>query len=143
MAQFNQAILNIVTNALEVLSEREVRQCDEDQPLDDAKDIRKDVSLAENEVERSWVRITTELGQERESIVIQIVDNGPGIDQEHQTKIFDPFFTTKPIGEGTGLGLSIAYQAIVKQNSGSMEYFDNDPTGAGFRITLPLKPQPV
>lgn len=70
--------------------------------------------------------------------VIEIKDNGPGIDEEIKHKIFEPFFTTKPIGEGTGLGLSVVH-GIIKSHRGTIEAFDNQPTGTLFRIKLPLK----
>jgi signal transduction histidine kinase len=44
---------------------------------------------------------------EDSDVVVEIVDNGPGIPSEIQRRIFEPFFTTKKIGEGTGLGLAV------------------------------------
>ena len=70
--------------------------------------------------------------------VIEIRDNGPGIEKEIKPKIFEPFFTTKPIGEGTGLGLSVVH-GIIKSHRGDIEALDNKPTGTIFKIKLPLK----
>jgi len=53
----------------------------------------------------------------RKYVEITVVDEGPGISSEDQTKIFDPYFTTKK--SGSGLGLSISY-SIVKKHSGLM-----------------------
>lgn len=68
---------------------------------------------------------------------IEIVDAGPGVPDEIKSNIFEPFFTTKPLGEGTGLGLSVVH-GIIKSHKGDITISDNKPTGAIFKITLPL-----
>ena len=47
--------------------------------------------------------------------LIEIEDNGVGMDKETSRRTFDPFFTTKPVGQGTGLGMSIAHKIIKSQ----------------------------
>ena len=69
-----------------------------------------------------------------DSVLIDVVDNGPGVEKKKKEFIFDPFFTTKD--HGTGLGLSIVYQ-IINNHQGSIEILDNSESGAIFRITLP------
>ena len=72
-----------------------------------------------------------------EVIVIEVADNGPGIEEEQTAKLFDPFFTTKPVGEGTGLGLAIS-QKIIEQHHGLISLSNRDSGGTVVRITLPI-----
>jgi two-component system, NtrC family, sensor kinase len=74
-----------------------------------------------------------------ESVVIEIEDNGCGINPEHLPRIFDPFFTTKPVGQGTGLGLSLSY-GIIRDHGGSIEVESEIGRGSLFRIRLPRQP---
>ncbi len=79
---------------------------------------------------------------ELDKIVVQIIDNGPGIPKEIQDKIFEPFFTTKPQGEGTGLGLDICKKIIEEKHHGKIEVF-SEPGCTCFRIILPLEQSEV
>ncbi len=74
---------------------------------------------------------------EREAVVLEINDDGPGIAEEVQTKIFDPFFTTKEVGKGTGLGLTVAY-AIVNEHGGRIRLESRSQGGASFFVELPV-----
>jgi signal transduction histidine kinase len=68
--------------------------------------------------------------------IVEVVDNGPGIPPEIQTRIFEPFFTTKPVGEGTGLGLDTVYR-IVKNHHGDVR-FESQPGETRFVVRIPL-----
>ncbi|THF81765.1 two-component system sensor histidine kinase NtrB [Cohnella fermenti] len=64
---------------------------------------------------------------------VDIIDTGPGIEQEYLERIFDPFFTTKE--QGTGLGLSIC-RRIVHEMGGAIQV-ETGPEGTMFSIALP------
>jgi signal transduction histidine kinase len=74
--------------------------------------------------------------REGDEVLVEFVDNGPGIPPEIQTKIFDPFFTTKPMGEGTGLGLDTVYR-IVRKHRGHVGVVSR-PGNTCFRVRLPV-----
>ena len=87
-------------------------------------------------VVRSWHDV------EREAVVLEINDDGPGIAPDLQPKIFDPFFTTKEVGKGTGLGLTVAY-AIVQEHGGRIRLASNAGSGASFYVELPVSGTPL
>jgi signal transduction histidine kinase len=83
------------------------------------------------------LQLTTK--QEPDRVFIEIVDNGPGIPPEQQSRIFDPFFTTKAVGEGSGLGLSLVYRTIVERHQGDIQ-FTSKPGETRFSVRLPIHP---
>jgi signal transduction histidine kinase len=81
-------------------------------------------------------RVTVCAIRQDQSVVVRVVDDGPGVSAEIRDRVFDPFFTTKPQGQGTGLGLDIA-RRLVRHNDGAIE-FESEPGLTEFRVTLPL-----
>jgi signal transduction histidine kinase len=69
-------------------------------------------------------------------ILVEIVDNGPGIAPDVQNRIFQPFFTTKSVGEGTGLGLDISYRIVVNRHFGDIRV-QSVPGETRFQVRLP------
>jgi len=74
--------------------------------------------------------------RDRDSVVVQIIDNGPGIPDDLRERVFEPFFTTKPFGQGTGLGLDIT-RRLVHRHDGVIDV-ESVPGRTAFRVTLPL-----
>lgn len=69
-----------------------------------------------------------------DTVRISIMNSGPSIPKEKQTRIFEPFFTTKP--EGTGLGLSVV-KRIIENHNGTIELESEPGKGVTFNITIP------
>lgn len=118
--QLNQVFMNILTNAIDALEERD-----------------KNRSFQEIKAALSRIIITTE-ALSSQQVRIRIADNGPGISQTVLQRLFDPFFTTKPIGKGTGLGMSISYQIIKEKHQGALYCNSQLGKGAEFVIEIPL-----
>ena len=76
--------------------------------------------------------------QEVEHALIEVLDNGPGMDEKTLKRIFEPFFTTKDVGVGTGLGLSVSYFIVTEQHNGRLSVTSKPGQGACFSIRLPL-----
>src|SRR2546426_11388799 len=74
---------------------------------------------------------------EDNQLVVEIVDNGPGIPPEVQSHLFEPFFTTKSVGTGTGLGLIISNRIIGDRPGGEIE-FESRPGETRFKVRLPV-----
>ena len=68
--------------------------------------------------------------------LVEVWDDGPGIDPKIRSRIFEPFFTTKAPGRGLGLGLD-AVQRIVNKHSGFVTV-ESRPGATCFQVRLPL-----
>jgi signal transduction histidine kinase/CHASE3 domain sensor protein/ActR/RegA family two-component response regulator len=70
-------------------------------------------------------------------LVLQVEDDGCGMDLPTQLRAFDPFFTTKPVGQGTGLGLSVA-DGIIRNHGGTITLHSEPGKGSVFQVYLPV-----
>jgi PAS domain S-box-containing protein len=75
------------------------------------------------------------------SVVVEVRDNGPGIESGILPRIFEPFFTTKPVGVGTGLGLSVC-RNIVHSYGGEISASSEVGKGSAFVVRLPAAGPP-
>lgn len=106
--QFEQVIINLISNAKDAIAELEGAQ--------------------------GQISIDGTVKDDR--VLIRVSDTGPGIPDAVLPHIFEPFFTTKPIGKGTGLGGSISY-GIVREMHGDI-WAENTGAGARVTVSLPL-----
>ena len=82
--------------------------------------------------------ITLRTYTEDDKVVVEIVDNGPGVPEEIQARIYEPFFTTKPPGKGTGLGLHISHDIVANRHHGLL-LVESKPGETRFRVILPVR----
>ncbi len=117
--QLIQVVLNIARNAAQAL-------------LENPSHEKPKISF------RTRVLRQFTIGDTRHRMVclVEIEDNGPGIEQPLQEMLFYPMVTGR--AEGTGLGLPIA-QAIMQQHKGLIECF-SQPQQTIFRILIPIQP---
>jgi signal transduction histidine kinase len=104
--QLQQVLLNIVTNAVEAIS---------DWPASGHRLVIHTANCTDDE------------------IIIGIADSGPGISPQGAERIFDAFFTTKPYG--TGMGLPVC-RSIIETHGGRLWASPNQPGGAVFHIQI-------
>ncbi len=90
-----------------------------------------------DEFTRQDKAITIRTGVRDDSVVMEVLDNGPGIAAENLNQVFDPFFTTKIGGEGMGIGLSICHNIVT--GFGGVILAENRPEGgARFEVSIPV-----
>jgi len=80
-------------------------------------------------------RIEIKSSVEKNHIIVNISDSGPGVTSDIRNKIFDPFFSTK--NDSTGIGLSIA-QRIATDHGGSLTLSESKWGGAEFTIAIQI-----
>ncbi|HXY20813.1 MAG TPA: ATP-binding protein [Gemmatimonadales bacterium] len=107
--QLQQVVLNLVTNAVQAVTD-----------------------LPPGRPRRVAVRLKEEGGR----VVLLVSDTGPGLTEDVRAQMFSPFFTTKAPGEGTGLGLFVSY-GIAQAHGGALTAEPRAGQGATFVLALP------
>ncbi len=114
-SKIQQVVFNLIKNASQAMDTPNSNQENDDPPI-----------------------ITLRLSKQFNWALIEIIDNGPGMEEETRNRIFEPFFTTKGLDKGTGLGLSVSYYIIVDDHGGEMNVDSEPGKGTAFSIRLPL-----
>ena len=105
--EFSQVILNIISNAKDILIEKEIKN----------------------------PKIQIDIKSKGILSIITIKDNAGGIAEENKELLFDPYYSTKDSSKGTGLGLYIS-KLIIERNMGGELSVYNDNEGAVFKIIV-------
>lgn len=122
-SQLNQVFMNLLSNAIDAL---------ENQPSPRVISIRTSAATKDSELGHGKQNSNPQF------VVIRIIDNGSGMNEDVRQKIFDPFFTTKPVGSGTGLGLSISYQVVVEKHKGRINCISALGQGTELIVEIPV-----
>lgn len=119
-----QSMLNLIVNAR------------------DAMDDRGEVVLRTRRIQPGDPELERVSG-DGPHVLLEVQDDGSGMDADTLAKAFEPFFTTKPRGQGTGLGLP-GVQKIVERSGGTV-WIDSEPDrGTTVRCAFAeLEHQPV
>lgn len=117
--QMGQVLMNLINNSVEAI----------------LSVSRPAVSLKDLPAYEGIIKIRTAV--EKDTMIITVSDDGPGLKQADAEKVFDPFFTRKKT-MGMGVGLSICY-GIVEDHHGSIEFTPAPKEGAECIVSLPLK----
>jgi signal transduction histidine kinase len=80
--------------------------------------------------------VSLRISRDDSRVVLDVVDDGPGIPANIRARLFEPYTTTRAIGEGMGLGLAIS-KKIMLDHGGDIELLDTS-RGTAFRLTLPV-----
>jgi len=122
--QLEQVVLNLVVNARDAIT------------ANGTITIHTSSVIIDNETARQTPGIKT-----GKHVLLQITDNGCGMDEETLKRVFEPFFTTKETGKGTGLGLAMVY-GIIKQHNGYITLQSKPGKGTTFLIYIPAAEAP-
>ncbi len=119
LGQFEQVLVNLAVNARDAMPEG------------------GEVTIRTRNVEEDEIAALNYRGMSSgEYVLVEVEDQGTGIEPEVLEQIFEPFFTTKDVGKGTGLGLSMVY-GIIKQSGGFIYPESEVGKGTTFNIFLP------
>jgi heavy metal sensor kinase len=144
------ALVNEVVEELRILAEEKNQDLSVFIEKKVEADIDKEtIRLAVSNILHNAILYTQEGGKvevhtiknEKGEILIDIIDNGPGIPEADRNKVFERFYRVDKARSraegGAGLGLAIARWAV-EVNNGSIAFCDNDAPGTFCRIILPL-----
>lgn len=131
--QLQQVFMNLILNALDAMKRRGTLTIATS--LSDISSV-----LSEKIDSRPYVLALDpdKMPPQERQILVEILDDGPGIPESCLRRIFEPFFTTKKEGAGTGLGLAIC-RSIVEKYGGNILITSSVGEGSTASVFLPVE----
>lgn len=120
-SQLEQVIINLAVNARDAVEHSK---------------NPKLVIKTQNFIAKNSFKCIYDTAHAGDYVLIEVIDNGSGIEPEIMENIFEPFFTRKGPKAGTGLGLSTVY-GIVNQTGGFVNVISKVGVGSTFQIYIP------
>lgn len=138
-----QELIDVAARAATLPDSIELRRCEAE------RGVR--VHVDREQIERVLINLLRNAGQamgesgsidvqierDDDSVTVEVIDSGPGIEPEYLDRVFEPLFTTKPKGIGLGLAVSRRY---AERSGGTLTVSNTADRGACFRLKLPLVP---
>ena len=120
-SRFQQMLVNLLKNSVEALDERAVR-------------------LQDDPGWRPEIRVLAYPGERKDTLVVDVIDNGIGIERSRFGSLFNAGYTTKT--NGTGLGLHSAANFAIASGGNIRPFSDGIGHGAMLRVILPIAGRP-
>jgi signal transduction histidine kinase/FixJ family two-component response regulator len=131
--KFEQILVNLLSNARYAVDKKQQR--------DPAFAKKISVSLSYKDItddELAAMRFSKSETTSNQVIILEVKDNGIGMNQDVLKRCLEPFFTTKEVGEGTGLGLSVTL-GIIRELNFHLAIESREGEGAIFRVVIPVE----
>ncbi|MCJ7599932.1 MAG: ATP-binding protein [Desulfobulbaceae bacterium] len=131
--KFEQILVNLLSNARYAVEKKQL--------MDPAFAKKISVSLSYKDItddELAAMHFSKSETTSNQVIILEVKDNGIGMNQEVLKRCLEPFFTTKEVGKGTGLGLSVTL-GIIRELNFHLDIESSKGEGATFRVVIPVE----
>ena len=120
--QFQQVVMNLVSNAGEAIGE--------------GNPGKVAVATSMTDIDAAFIDAAGQKVAPGRYVCVEVADTGSGIEPDAMPRIFEPFFTTKFTGRGLGLA---AVAGIVRAQKGGITVQSTVGAGSTFRVLLPAR----
>ncbi len=131
--KFEQLMVNFLSNARHAVDARKEKEADLQREVTVILDYK---NMSSEEL--AGLTFKKDANTSNQVVIVEVKDNGVGMNEDTQKRCLEPFFTTKEVGEGTGLGLSVSY-GIIQELNFHLEIESQEGEGTVFRLCIPVE----